>query len=221
MLLLDEFPLFAADILDALRQPLEAGEVTIARGEETATYPARGMFVLACNPCPCGNFTTDPSSDRCSCLEVQRRDYRRKLGGPVMDRIDITRQVRPVPGSTRRTTRCAAPSPRRWCGRGSPRRGGCSSSGTPACRGGSTDRPPGPLLREEWPLSLPAAALLDTEMYAGRLTRRGATRVHRVAWTVADLRGVDQPGQDELRVALRLRSGEPLELAALEHRRVS
>ena len=97
VLLLDEFPLFATDILDALRQPLEAGEVTIARGEETATYPARGMFVLACNPCPCGNFTTDPSSNRCTCLEVQRRDYRRKLGGPVMDRIDITRRVRPVP----------------------------------------------------------------------------------------------------------------------------
>ena len=220
VLLLDEFPLFAADILDALRQPLEAGEVTIARGEETATYPARGMFVLACNPCPCGNFTTDPLSDRCTCLEVQRRDYRRKLGGPVMDRIDITRRVRPVgeheandplrrsePSSVVRARVAEARRLQQQRYAGLPWR--------------LNGQAPGPLLREEWPLSPPAAALLDTEMYAGHLTRRGATRVHRVAWTVADLRGVDQPGVAELGVALRLRSGEPLELASLEYRHVS
>ena len=71
VLLLDEFPLFNVDIVEALRQPLESGEVTIARGEETATYPARGMFVLACNPCPCGNYsasasTAGASAVRCS-----------------------------------------------------------------------------------------------------------------------------------------------------------
>ena len=52
-LFLDEFPLFQADIIEGLREPLESGEVTIARGEEIATFPARTMFVLACNPCPC------------------------------------------------------------------------------------------------------------------------------------------------------------------------
>ena len=56
VLFLDEFPLFASDIIDALRQPLESGEITIARGEEAATFPARSMVVLACNPCPCGNY---------------------------------------------------------------------------------------------------------------------------------------------------------------------
>ena len=56
VLFLDEFPLFSLDIIDALRQPLESGEVTIARGEEVATFPARTMVVLACNPCPCGDY---------------------------------------------------------------------------------------------------------------------------------------------------------------------
>ena len=56
VLFLDEFPHFRADVVEALRQPLESGEVTIARGEESATYPARSLVVLAANPCPCGNF---------------------------------------------------------------------------------------------------------------------------------------------------------------------
>ena len=56
VLFLDEFPLFRADVIEALRQPLESGEVTITRGEESATFPARGLVVMACNPCPCGNF---------------------------------------------------------------------------------------------------------------------------------------------------------------------
>ena len=220
VLFLDETPEFSSRALDALRQPLEAGEVTIARGEETATYPARGMFVLACNPCPCGRFTADPASDGCRCLEVQRRAYRRKLDGPVMDRIDITRRVRPVPeheandplrspepSSVVLARVTAARGVQQWRYAGLPWR--------------LNSQTPGPLLREEWPLAAPAVALLDAELYAGRLTRRGATRVHRLAWTVADLRGVEQPGADELRVALRLRSGEPLELAALERRCVS
>ena len=57
VLFLDEFPLFRADVIDALRQPLESGEITLARGEATATFPARSMVVLAANPCPCGNFS--------------------------------------------------------------------------------------------------------------------------------------------------------------------
>jgi magnesium chelatase family protein len=219
VLLLDEFPLFASDIMEALRQPLESGEVTIARGEETATYPARGMFVLACNPCPCGNYTTDAVTNECTCLEVKRRDYRRKLTGPVIDRVDITRRVRPV-------TRHEADDPL----------GRAESSATVRARVAAArevqqqryaglpwrlnGQAPGALLREEWPLTPPAVATLDTEMYGGRLTRRGATRVHRVAWTVADLRGADRPGVAELEIALALRSGSPLRLADLALRGV-
>jgi magnesium chelatase family protein len=65
-------------------------------------------------------------------------------------------------------------------------------------------------------LSTGAARLLDGRLYDGRLTRRGATRVHRLAWTVADLAGADRPGERELDVALRLRAGEPLSLETLD-----
>ncbi|MBD8869044.1 YifB family Mg chelatase-like AAA ATPase [Nocardioides donggukensis] len=214
VLLLDEFPLFASDILEALRQPLESGEVTIARGEETATYPARAMIVLACNPCPCGDYTPDPIGNQCVCPEVRRRDYRRRLTGPVVDRIDITRHVRPVPvheagdplarpeptAVVRRRVEAARDRQRtRFAGR--PWR---LNAHVPAAA-----------LREEWPLTPAAAADLDRQMASGRLTRRGLTRVHRLAWTVADLAGIDRPGQAETDVALRLRSGDPLLLSTL------
>jgi len=75
---------------------------------------------------------------------------------------------------------------------------------------------PGPVLRERWPLADEAQRRVDGELYAGRLSRRGGVRVHRLAWTVADLCEVERPGPDELDVALRLRTGEPLMLATLE-----
>jgi magnesium chelatase family protein len=72
---------------------------------------------------------------------------------------------------------------------------------------------PGPLLRERWPLSDGAMVRLEQEVHDGRLTRRGSVRVHRVAWSVADVAGIERPGSRELDVALRLRRAEPLSLA--------
>lgn len=215
VLFLDEFPLFNADVIEALRQPLESGEVTISRGEESATFPARGMVVLACNPCPCGDFHPSASENRCTCTEVRRRDYRRKLTGPIADRIDIVRHVLPVrpheardPFAERESSACVLErveqarerQRRRYAGR------------TWRLNG----QAPGPVLRERWPLTQQAQERLDDEMYAGRLSRRGATRVHRLSWTVADLRGLEQPGLAELVAALCLRTGDPLPLASLE-----
>ena len=93
VLLLDEFPLFRADVIDALRQPLESGDISVARAEESVVLPARSIVVLAANPCPCGDYHVDAELDRCKCREVQRRDYRRKVTGPITDRIDITRHL--------------------------------------------------------------------------------------------------------------------------------
>lgn len=214
VLFLDEFPLLPSDIVEALRQPLESGEITIARGDEDATYPAAGMLVLAANPCPCGEYHPYRRDHRCTCGEVKRRDYRRKLSGPIADRIDITRFVEPVKPHQLRD-RFAAPE----------------SSATVLARvtlarqrqrARYADTPwrlnahvPGPLLRECWPLDAAAEQRLDQEVYGGGLTRRGATRVHRVSWSVADLRGLERPGLDELEVALRLRAAAPLDLAMI------
>jgi len=219
-LFLDEFPLFNADIVEALRQPLESGEVTIARGEESATFPARTMVVIACNPCPCGDYHPTNRDNRCSCTELRRREYRKKLSGPIVDRVDITRHVEPVAPHEARDP-LAAPEP-----------SAVIRERVTAARLRQADRyagtawrlnadVPGPTLLKDFPLTDAATRRLEERVYARALTGRGGTRVHRIAWTVADLREVDRPGIDELDVALRLRRGDPLLVSALTVRRVA
>lgn len=151
VLFLDELPHFRSDIVEALREPLESGEVTIARGEECATFPARCLVVVAANPCPCGNYHPSPVQSRCTCSEVARRQYRRKLEGPVMDRIDITRHVEPVPPHEARDP-MASPEPTRVVAvrvaqaRERQRR---RYAGTPWRLNSEV---PGAALRESWPL---------------------------------------------------------------------
>ncbi len=209
VLLLDEFPLFRADVINALRQPLESGDISVARAEESVVLPARSIVVLAANPCPCGDYHPDARMNRCQCREVQRRDYRRKVTGPITDRIDITRHL-------------TAPTPRAARDPFAVRESSAEVRGrVEAARERQAARyadqewrlnghAPGPALTARWPLTDEASQLVDNHLWSGKLTRRGATRVHRLAWTVADLSGVDRPGVAEADVALRLRAGTPL-----------
>ena len=206
VLFLDEFPHFRSDVIEAMRQPLEAGEVTIARGEESATYPARSLVVLAANPCPCGNFH-GLSGGSCDCTAVQRSHYRRKLSGPVLDRVDIWMEVRPqgrrrgsvwgpAPESSADVRARVVEARQRQARRYRDRAWQLNSS----C--------PGPALAELWPLEPDAQQLIDDELAVGTLTRRGLTRVQRLAWTVADCAGAARPGDDHAAVALTLRSDD-------------
>ncbi len=87
VLFLDEMPEFRRDLLEALRQPLESGQVTVARIKSTLTFPARFMLLAAMNPCPCGYFGDPEKECRCTANEVFR--YQKKISGPLLDRIDI------------------------------------------------------------------------------------------------------------------------------------
>jgi len=91
VLFLDEFPEFHRDVLESLRQPLEEGKITISRAKHSLTWPARFTLAAATNPCPCGNLN-DPEK-KCTCTPSQIAMYRRKLSGPLMDRIDLFIEV--------------------------------------------------------------------------------------------------------------------------------
>ncbi|XOA42705.1 MAG: YifB family Mg chelatase-like AAA ATPase [Candidatus Nealsonbacteria bacterium] len=87
VLFLDEFPEFHRDVLESLRQPIEEGKITISRARYSLTLPARFTLVAASNPCPCGYYK-DPERN-CTCTNSQIQKYKRKLSGPLMDRVDL------------------------------------------------------------------------------------------------------------------------------------
>lgn len=94
VLFLDEFPEFPRSVLEALRQPMEDGIVTISRAAGTVTYPARFVLVAASNPCPCGYL--GDSVKPCRCLPGQIAQYKKRISGPIVDRIDIHIDLPPV-----------------------------------------------------------------------------------------------------------------------------
>ena len=180
-----------------------------------ATFPARTMVVLASNPCPCGDYHPEARESRCTCGEVRRRNYRDKISGPVTDRIDVTRHITPLkpyelhdplarPETTAEVAERVAAARARQAQR---------YAGTGWRLNADV---PGPVLAARWPLPGPAQALVDDFLLRGRVTRRGAARVHRLAWTVADLWGREHPDEQTAEVALRLRSGDPLPATCLQ-----
>jgi magnesium chelatase family protein len=94
VLFLDETPEFGRDVLDALRQPLEAGEIVLARSGVTARFPARFMLVMAANPCPCAKAAGP--AEGCSCSPTTRRRYLGRISGPLLDRVDVKIELLPA-----------------------------------------------------------------------------------------------------------------------------
>lgn len=95
VLFLDELAEFRTSVLQSIRQPMESGAVSITRAEGNVVFPARFMLVAAANPCPCGYFGDDEHP--CQCTVPQIRSYQNRIGGPLMDRIDLHLDVRRVP----------------------------------------------------------------------------------------------------------------------------
>jgi magnesium chelatase family protein len=200
-LFLDEAPEFARDVLDALRQPLESGEVVVARSGLTARFPARFTLVLAANPCPCAKGTAPQSS--CTCTPATRRRYLARLSGPLLDRVDLKVELLPVTRaellSDRRFTEPSSVVARRVVA--ARKRAEARLAGTPWRVNGEI---PGSDLRRTFAPAAGALAPLERAMDLGQISARGVDRILRVAWTLADLAGVPQPTVAETSHALGL-----------------
>jgi magnesium chelatase family protein len=199
VLFLDELAEFGRVALDALRQPLEEGRVEIMRGQRTLEFPANAILVAACNRCPCGR-----PADRCRCLAAERDRYMRRLSGPLLDRLDLVCEVRPVPAAELAGTAPEEPSSatvreRVADARERQRR---RLTGTRARCNADMD---GRLTRRR--VSLPAdtaAGLVAARERAG-LSGRGHDRVLRVARTIADLAGRESVEPRDVEEALSYR----------------
>lgn len=207
VLFLDEAPEFSPRALDALRQPLESGSLSITRVGGTATYPACFTLLLAANYCPCAK------PEDCSCAPDTRRRYLSRLSGPLLDRVDMHVEV---PRITRAEMLAED-------GRGEPsadiaarvavarEAAALRYTGTPWRTNG--DVPPVEL-RRRWPLDRHTTRPADDAMDRGLLTARGYGRVLRLAWTLADLADAGRPGQEHVAHALGFRQGTAQGLVA-------
>jgi magnesium chelatase family protein len=198
VLLLDEACEFPADRLDALREALEDGEIRLGRRDGVVTYPARFQLVLATNPCPCA----PPREADCTCTPFARRRYIARLSGPLLDRVDLRIRMRPVTAMSTLDVKPEATEQVRKRVREARERAMARWS----TEGWVTNAEvPGPYLRRKYALPRKATALLDRGLTTGAVTARGADRCLRVAWTLADLAGLDHPHTDHVTAALEFR----------------
>ena len=202
VLFMDEAPEFSVRVLQTLRQPLEQGELVIHRVSGTARYPARFQLVMAANPCPCG-FAIGKGL-QCTCTPMNRRRYFARLAGPLLDRVDLQVEVSAVSrvdlaeGSTGEDT--ATIAARVLAAREAQRerllaRGWHTNAEVPGAHMRTLLGADRVLLRD-----------LDRALDRGLITLRGADRVLRVAWTLADLAGRTAPSGQDISGALALRT---------------
>jgi magnesium chelatase family protein len=207
VLFLDEAPEFHRDVLDALRQPLESGEVVIARAAMQARFPARFTLVLAANPCPCAK-APGPAGTGCSCSPQVRRRYLARLSGPLLDRVDVKVRLQPVSRSDMLYDRKFAEPSAVVAQRVAAARDRAAArlAGTPWRLNAEI---PGAHLRRTWPPAAAALKSLERAMDLGQVSARGADKIVRVSWSLADLAGKPQPGPEEANLAIALWLGVP------------
>lgn len=203
VLFIDEAPECASGVLDALRQPLESGSISISRAKGTVHFPADFLLVLAANPCPCGRF--NGRGRGCTCTSVQIRRYMQKLSGPLLDRIDIRSFVeapsRAEMASSELGESSEAVRKRVVAAR---------SISQERFQGESwflNSRIPSSQLRQRFRAARPGMAFLHGELDKERLSARGFHKVLRLAWSIADRDGAQIPGLPEVELAYRLREG--------------
>ena len=202
ILFLDELPEFRRDALEALRQPLEEGQVTVVRTRARFDFPARFGLVAAMNPCPCGHLGDLRNPCRCPPLLVER--YRSRISGPLLDRIDLHLEVPAVTldelrGQAGEGSETVAGRVREARRRQEERFGvDCSTPVNAAMNS--------PALRRHCRLEPAARRLLDAAFERLHLSARALTRILKVARTIADLEGREELGSKHLAEAIQYRS---------------
>lgn len=201
VLFLDECAEIRLSALEALRTPLEDGEVRLARRDGVVRYPARFQLVLAANPCPCARI--DPRD--CICSALDRRRYLGKLSGPLLDRVDLRVQLHTVRVGAFATEEAESSS----VVRGRVAQARAAAAARWKSHGFATNAEvSGTMLRRRFRLPAPVMAPLKAALERGLLSIRGVDRSLRVAWTLCDLAGRNAPSLDDVTVALSFRQAE-------------
>jgi magnesium chelatase family protein len=202
VLFLDELSEFQRPALEALRQPLEDGRVAIVRANHSALYPTRFILIGACNPCPCGHA----GEDACRCSEADLARHRKRLSGPLLDRIDLLIDMRREalrPSEARPHTSSQRARERVMQAR---HMQALRMTGQRTLLNCELDAA---MLRLHAKPNPAGERLLDTACSSGRLSARGAHRVLRLARTIADLQGRQKIEAHHVAKALELRGGRP------------
>lgn len=204
VLFLDEAPEFSSSVLDALRQPLESGLISIHRANSIAHFPGSFQLVMAANPCPCGQFGARDSE--CTCTPFSRRRYLARISGPLLDRIDLQLRVHRITAAQLRVS-----TETRRLDTAHARTRVMSARASAAARLATTpwslnSHVPGSWLRapaQRLPRTVTAS--IDRALERGGITMRGYDRILRVSWSIADLDGADRPTPDHVGRALYFR----------------
>ena len=198
---MDELPEFSREALEVLRQPIEDGCISVSRVHGTATYPCRFMLVAAMNPCKCGYYGSGVRE--CSCTPSAIERYRQRISGPLLDRIDLHVEARPVEYDALAAKTGGEPSTN-------------IRARVAAVRAMQAQRYhslgftcnaqlPSGMLRRYCPLAPAAEKLLRGAFERMGYSARAYDRILRVARTIADMNGVEQIGAAELMEALQYR----------------
>lgn len=201
----DEFPEFNSRVMQALRQPLEDGYVDLQRARAQVRYPADFQLILAANPCPCGHLYDLQVA--CTCTGKERSRYASLLQGPLRDRIDITLALRrPHKARLQQSNSFTSQFLRQQIEQAinKSRLRFAKYPELKNCK--YNTQIPGKWLREHTSLSRNSQKFLDKQLRSGKISMRGIDRILRLAWSIADLREINAPGDDEIAEAIILRT---------------